>query len=138
MKKFSIILLLVAGCCLFAGDREYKLIFDYNPLADSVSFYNVFIIELSDTLLTPFEDEGEPDSIRAYQIGSFNEDSLKAIDPDSAIVCFMSAVNDKYLQAAATAVNKYGAENKTAVSGFYDKGKDQPTAVSGMRWGKNK
>lgn len=127
MKRLLIVFLAIVACSLFAGDRKYEVHLDYNSPTDSVTHYNIFIVELTDTTQTPFTESGEPDSIRQYQIGSFNHDSLYALNPDTAKIEFLNPVNDKYLQAAATAVNKY-SESKTAVSNFHNKSKDRTPA----------
>ena len=116
-----VVIFSVTNCKKTVADEEMlRLLWDYNPPADSVIYYNVFIYETSDTNTTPFVDGVYPDSIRQYQIGSANEDSLKSLYPDTAEYHFSTPSNGWWVQAALTAVNQW-AESGVAVSGWYKK-----------------
>lgn len=115
-----ILLLFLTACNLIAQEHNYKLTFYYNDPVEQVTYYNVFIVELEDTLATPFVEGVTADQIRNYQIGSPTDESLKATSPDSAVYYFSSPMNGKWLQAACTAVNAYG-ESDVAISNFLKK-----------------
>jgi len=106
------------SCELFAQEHTYKLIWDYNDPVEQVESYNVFIVELSDTLDSPLSEGTHPDSVRFYQLANVLEADLKAFSPDSAVYEFVQDQNGKYIHAGVTAVNSYG-ESSLAVSEFY-------------------
>ena len=121
MKKIILIFtLFLFSCNVQAQDGNYKIMWDYNDPIEGVTYYNVFLIELSDTTASPFTEGQLADEIRVYQIASPIEASLKSVNADTAIYNFVQSENGLYIQAALTAVNGYG-ESLVAVSGFYKK-----------------
>jgi hypothetical protein len=104
-----------------AQEHNYKVRWEYNPPEQEVTHYNIFWVELSDTLQTPFVPDVLPDAIREYQVGSPLEVDLKAANPDTAIFYFIQQENGRWIQAAATAVNARGESDSVAVSKFYKK-----------------
>ena len=114
------ILLMLTSCELFAQSHNYKAIWDYNPIGDQVIKYRVFIVELDDTLSTPFTGGMETDSLNQYLIGEPFEVDLKALNNDEAMFYFESDENGKWLQLGASAVNANG-ESALGVSAFFKK-----------------
>ncbi|MCD4691659.1 MAG: hypothetical protein K8R79_02000 [Calditrichales bacterium] len=103
-----------------AQNQQYWLHFDYNAPTDSVTHYNLFLVEMSDTTLTPFHEGDSASWIRAYQINTFSEDLLKANNPDTGKVDFIDIVNGLYIQCALSATNKNG-ESLIGISNCYRK-----------------
>lgn len=116
MKYIFLVFFLLTFCK--AQDQQYWLEFDYNSPVDSVTHYNLFLVELSDTALTPFHESDSASWVRAYQVNTLSEDLLKAANSDTGRIDFIDVPNGLWIQAGLTATNKNG-ESLLGVSGFY-------------------
>jgi len=117
---YLVILLILTSCELFAQDSEHELIGPYNTDIPGGS-YGLYVVELEDTTLTPFVSGGNSDLLRDYFYHTYNQDSLKTVDPDTAKFTFINPANGKYLQCALIAIKVSGAKSPTAVSNFLKK-----------------
>ena len=113
----SLIILLTA-CNVFAQTANFKVVWDYNNPTENVTKYRVFLVELSDTTLSPLQAGMTTTNISQYWIGDATTQALMQNSPDSAVFNFSSTLNGKYIQAGITAVNSVG-ESFLAVSAFY-------------------
>ena len=98
MKKYFIVLFILIACNLTGYDFTFT--WDFNPDTDLVDRYYVYPIVTIDSVEIPF------DSTNFWM--SFNHDSLKAINPDSASIIYPSNIDNNYLQFRVRARNIKG------------------------------
>ena len=117
----SLIILLTA-CNVFAQTHNFKAVFDYNPAKEQVIKYNLYIINMEDTLNCPLVDSMVIHSDSPYYYGTLTTQQLKAIDADTARFPFISKLDGNYIRAGVTAINsstQNNGESFLAVSAFY-------------------
>ncbi len=106
MRKIVFVLLIIFSACLIKA-HEFTMTWDFNPEPD-MDRYTVYVYETVDSVRAV---HNESNFWR-----SFSHDSLQLVNSDTAIVKYEGALNNKYLQFFAFAVDSSG--NRSVEPGY--------------------